>query len=86
MKLVFTNPWFHPVFLDSMDSKTNEVSAADMTGNDYEKAQMGSVEGEKDVSATYETSRAERRVLLKLDAVILPLTALLYVSPSPVVA
>ena len=66
-----------------MDSKTNDVAAADMTGNDFEKAQMESVE-EKGVSATYETSRAERKVLLKLDAVILPLTALLYVSSSPV--
>ncbi|KIM78209.1 hypothetical protein PILCRDRAFT_11430 [Piloderma croceum F 1598] len=68
----------------SMDSKTNAAAAAaaDTTGNDFEKAQIGSVEGEKleDVPATYESSRAERRVLLKLDTIILPLTALLYLS------
>jgi hypothetical protein len=67
-----------------MESKTNDVAAADMTRNDFEKAQMESSVEEKGVSATYETSRAERKVLLKLDAVILPLTALLYVSSSPV--
>ena len=65
----------------SMDSKTNDDAAADTTGNDFEKAQMGSVE-EEGVPATYETSRAERKILLKLDVAILPLTALLYVSSS----
>jgi hypothetical protein len=50
--------------------------------NDSEKGLRDSAVSEEGV---LETSREERKLLLKLDAIILPLTALLYVSSCSVV-
>jgi len=87
IKSVFVSPQFHGTSYSILamsreyftDSKLNDA-VADRTRNDSEKAQIEPTAEKKGVLATYDTSGAEQKVLLKLDAVILPLTALLYVS------
>lgn len=47
--------------------------------HEHNTSGTGDVQGE-DVILTHEEARAERRLLMKLDVVILPLTTLLYLS------
>lgn len=78
---------YPPVMSDDYPADSKRETEHSDARSDLEKDQAAyGVPGvaEKDVLTVDEINRAERKVHRKLDAVILPLTALLYVSLCPV--